>query len=122
MVPTAGRRANERGVGDARSSTRIADTGGCLAETAVTESRLDILIETKHVLRDSLKLGDRVHGFDSGTPLFGSLPELDSMAVVTVITALEERFDIVIDDEEISAATFESLGSLSAMIARKLSG
>lgn len=78
------------------------------------------LDETTQVLRDTLKLGDRANGFDAATPLFGSLPELDSMAVVTVITALEDRFDIVIDDDEISAATFETLGSLSALVERKL--
>jgi acyl carrier protein len=52
--------------------------------------------------------------------LFGSLPELDSMAVVAVITALEERFGFEVDDDEITAETFETVGSLSAFVAGKL--
>jgi acyl carrier protein len=51
--------------------------------------------------------------------LLGSLPELDSMAVVSLIAALEAQFDIAIDDDEISASTFETLGSLAAFVARK---
>src|SRR3546814_11540676 len=44
----------------------------------------------KRVLQETLQLGDRVERFDPSTPLFGSIPECDSMAVVTVVTALEE--------------------------------
>jgi acyl carrier protein len=50
-------------------------------------------------------------------PLLGSLPELDSMAVVSVMGALEEHFDIAISDDDISASTFETLGSLAAFVA-----
>jgi acyl carrier protein len=74
----------------------------------------------KDVLRESLELGDQVDGFDEGTPLFESLVELDSMAIVTVVLALEERFDIAIEDDEIGAETFETLGSLSDFIEGKL--
>jgi acyl carrier protein len=74
----------------------------------------------KLVLRDTLQLGDRVASFDAETPLFGSLPELDSMAVVNVVTALEEHFGFEIEDDEITAETFETLGSLSAFVAGKL--
>ena len=72
------------------------------------------------ILIQSLQLGQRANAFDESTPLLGSLPELDSMAVVTVITALEEHFGFIVDDDEISAATFESLGSLSRFVERKL--
>lgn len=51
--------------------------------------------------------------------LFGSLPELDSMAVATVLTALEDRFDIIIDDDEVTGDLFETVGSLAAFIAAK---
>lgn len=81
---------------------------------------MNVLEETKLVLRDTLKLGERASNFDASTPLFGSLPELDSMAVVTVITALEERFDIVVEDDEISAETFETVGSLTSLVEQKL--
>jgi len=77
------------------------------------------LDQVKTILIDVLGLGDAGRGLDADSPLLGSLPELDSMAVVSLIAALEERFDIAIDDDEISASTFETLGSLAAFVARK---
>jgi acyl carrier protein len=59
---------------------------------------------------------------DAATLLLGAIPELDSMAVVNLITALEEQFGITVDDDEIGAATFETLGSLSAFVEQKLAG
>jgi len=76
--------------------------------------------EIKMVLRDTLQLGDRASTFDASTPLFGSLPELDSMAVVALITAIEERFDLIVEDDEITAEVFETVGSLSDFVERKL--
>src|SRR3546814_587264 len=70
----------------------------------------------KRVLQETLQLGDRVERFDPSTPLFGSIPEFDSMAVVTVVTALEEQFDIAVDDDDISADIFETLGSLARFV------
>lgn len=75
----------------------------------------------KMVLGDTLQLGNRVQTFNESTPLLGSLPELDSMAVVSVITALEEHFGFTVHDDEISADTFQTLGSLSAFVDQKLS-
>ena len=54
------------------------------------------------------------------SPLLGALPELDSMAVVGIITAMEETFGFSIDDDEISADSFETFGSLIAFVERKL--
>lgn len=72
-------------------------------------------------LRETLGLTEaRVAAFDAGTPLFGALPELDSMAVATVLTDLEDRLGIIIDDDEIDAETFETFGALAAFLARKL--
>jgi acyl carrier protein len=51
--------------------------------------------------------------------LLGNLPELDSMAVVSLIGALEDHFDIEIGDDDISASTFETLGSLSDFVTAK---
>jgi acyl carrier protein len=51
--------------------------------------------------------------------LFGELPEFDSMAVVNVVTALEERFGIVVEDDEISAETFETVGALARFVDSK---
>ena len=74
----------------------------------------------KNLLKDTLQLGNRADNFDKSTPLLGSLPELDSMAVVSVITAIEEKFDVEVDDDEITAETFETVGSLADFIDRKI--
>ncbi len=76
----------------------------------------------KQVLGETLQLGERARGLQETTGLLGSLPELDSMAVVTVITALEDAFGIVVDDDEISAANFETVGTLTRFVDHKLAG
>lgn len=74
----------------------------------------------RDILRETLQLGDRADNFTTDTPLLGSIPELDSMAVITVITAIEEQFDFIVEDDEIDAAAFESVGSLSDFVDEKL--
>jgi acyl carrier protein len=65
------------------------------------------------VLVDVLGLPkSRVDGFDESTPLFGALPEFDSMAVAGLLTELEERLGIVIEDHEVDADMLESYGAL----------
>jgi len=78
------------------------------------------LDEVKNVLIDTLNLGPAGQALQADSPLLGSLPELDSMAVVTLIGALEEHFGIMIDDDDISASTFETLGSLAAFVNAKM--
>jgi acyl carrier protein len=56
------------------------------------------------------------------TPLLGAIPDLDSMAVVSIITALEEQFGFSVHDDEISAENFETFGSLVAFVEQKLNG
>lgn len=75
--------------------------------------------EIKGILRESLQLGGRADRLDAGTRLLGSLPELDSMAVLTVLTAIEERFGITVNDDEISADTFATVGSLRDYVSQK---
>lgn len=79
------------------------------------------LEEVKNILGDVLSLGERRHTLAADSVLLGNIPELDSMAVVNVITALEEYFDFSVDDDEISARTFETLGSLTRFVEQKLS-
>ncbi len=74
----------------------------------------------KNILADTLNLGDRKKFLDAESALLGSLPELDSMAVIGLITGLEEYFGIVVEDDEISAKTFATLGSLAAFVDQKL--
>jgi acyl carrier protein len=78
------------------------------------------LDEVRDILSDVLSLGERKSSLNVDSGLLGSIPELDSMAVVNVITALEEHFGIMVDDDEISARTFETLGSLTIFIEQKL--
>ncbi|RZA31335.1 MAG: acyl carrier protein [Lysobacteraceae bacterium] len=75
--------------------------------------------ETKTILIDVLSLGENGRRLDADSPLLGALPELDSMAVISLIAALEEHFDIAIDDDDISASTFATLGTLAAFVASK---
>ncbi len=72
--------------------------------------------QVKTVLTEVLGLGQRGSALKTDTALLGALPELDSMAVATVLTALEESFDLVIDDGDLSAETFETVGSLTAFV------
>lgn len=81
---------------------------------AVFESTLAVLDRT-------LSLGGRGRLFERSTRLLGNLPELDSLAVVSVIAELEQQFGIQIEDDEISADTFETVGSLVELIEQKLS-
>ena len=83
---------------------------------------MDIQIEVLRILDDVLSLGGRARQFGPQTPLLGSIPELDSMAVVTLITTLEERFGVIVDDDEISGDTFATVGSLTDFVAGKLAG
>jgi acyl carrier protein len=71
------------------------------------------------ILADTLQLADGGSGLEADTPLLGALPELDSMAVVTVITAIEENFGFVVEDDEISAETFATFGTLVCFVQDK---
>jgi acyl carrier protein len=76
--------------------------------------------EVINVLADVLNIGARAEKWDSATALLGSAPELDSMAVVTVIGALEDHFGISVADDEVSAEMFATVGSLSSFVESKL--
>ena len=60
------------------------------------------------------------HSFTSGTGLLGAIPEFDSMAVVSIITSLEDSFGFAVDDDEIDASVFETVGTLVAFVEGKL--
>lgn len=74
------------------------------------------------VLIDTLELAQSPDALTSDTALFGSLPELDSFGVVALVGALEDRFDITIDDDEFGAELFETVGTLTAFVDGKLAG
>lgn len=72
------------------------------------------------ILEQTLSLGARAAQLTPTSKLLGAIPELDSMAVVHVLTALEERFGITVDDDEIDGQTFATFGTLAAFVESKL--
>lgn len=80
---------------------------------------MDDLEKMKGILRDTLQIGTRVDDMNDQSLLFGSIPEFDSVAVVSVVTSIEYEYKIKITDEELSADVFETLGSLRRFIASK---
>lgn len=76
---------------------------------------LDVSGIVRAVLRDVLAIdAERAASFHTGTPLFGALPELDSMAVAGLLTELEDRLGIMIDDEDVDGDLLATFGSLTA--------
>jgi acyl carrier protein len=78
----------------------------------------DTLDRVKVVLVKTLGIQDRAQTLDASTELFGSLPELDSMAVVALAVNLEREFDFEIDDEDFNGEVFETIGTLAEFLER----
>ncbi len=76
--------------------------------------------EVLSILDEVLSLKGRSSGFGASTPLLGAMPELDSMAVVALLTSLEDHFGFSVDDDEIEGATFATVGSLVDFVEKKL--
>jgi acyl carrier protein len=83
---------------------------------------METLARIRSILRDSLNIGARAEGLTPESGLLGSVPEFDSMAVVSVVTMIEEEFGITIEDDELSADTFATVGALTSFVAGKLNG
>ncbi|QSR32546.1 acyl carrier protein [Nocardioides sp. S5] len=71
------------------------------------------------VLVSTLGIEDQAQSLDASTPLFGELPELDSLGVVELAAALEERFDIEVADDDVTGDVFQTVGSLAGFVAQK---
>jgi acyl carrier protein len=84
------------------------------------EFSLKTQTEVLSILDEILSLNGRSASFSAKTPLLGAIPELDSMAVVALLTQLEERFGFSVDDDEIDGATFASVGSLVEFVDQKM--
>ena len=80
-----------------------------------------LMEEVKALLKNTLILGDEIDRLDADSPLLGSFRELDSVGVMSVVTAIEDEFDVEVDDAEISTEVFRSLGSLVAFVEQKMS-
>jgi acyl carrier protein len=80
---------------------------------------LDTTSELTQLLLHVLGIGAGARSFNADTPLLGAVPELDSMAVASLLGALEERFGFSIADDEIDGSTFATFGSLVAFVDAK---
>ncbi len=78
------------------------------------------LEQVRNILRDALSLGIRADVLDAASPLLGAIPEFDSMAVVAVLTMLEDQFGFTVEDDEVSADVFQTMGALVEFVDRKL--
>jgi acyl carrier protein len=78
------------------------------------------LEEAIALIQECLQLDD-VSDFDQNTELLGSIPEFDSMAIVTILTTIEDNYGVMIEDDEIDADVFETLGTLMTFVQSKLS-
>lgn len=76
--------------------------------------------EVTEILQSVLQLEESSATLTPETGLLGEIPEFDSMAVVTVLTALEENYGFFVDDDEVDAETFETVGSLVRFVEEKL--
>lgn len=83
---------------------------------------MDLMQEVKVVLDEVLSLNGRSAAFTRDTHLLGAIPELDSMAVVSLITRLEEHFGLVVDDDDMDGSTFATVGALVDFVDAKLAG
>ena len=81
---------------------------------------MDVTQVVQRILDEVLSLNGRSATFTRQTPLLGAIPELDSMAVVTLITTLEEQFGLTVDDDDIDGSTFATVGSLTDFVSDKL--
>ncbi|MBI4696624.1 MAG: acyl carrier protein [Gammaproteobacteria bacterium] len=76
--------------------------------------------QLKAILGDVLGLKDRGAALTPDSGLMGTLPEFDSMAVVSILTAIEERFGVTVSDDEVDAEIFQTVGSLLAFVTDKV--
>jgi acyl carrier protein len=73
----------------------------------------------KAIIVKTLGIEDRASTLNASTPLFGSMPELDSFAVVQLLASLEEEFGFEVDGSEFSGEIFETVGSLAEFVRQK---
>jgi acyl carrier protein len=81
---------------------------------------MDARKELLSLLNETLNLEGRASGFQNDTPLLGALPEMDSMGVVAILTALEDKFGMAIDYDEIEGSVFQTFGTLLNFVTGKI--
>jgi acyl carrier protein len=106
----------------ARRRGAAARGAGRGARATLEREGMDVAAEVAKILDEVLRLGDRARQLDAATPLLGAIPELDSMAVVAVLTAFEERLGMTVEDDEVDGAAFATFGALCEFARAKLGG
>jgi acyl carrier protein len=86
----------------------------------MSSAQVNIEGEVIKTLRSVLALGPASAPLRGDSALMGTVAELDSMAVVSILTALEDKFGFIVDDDEIDGRTFASVASLTAFVQSKL--
>lgn len=81
---------------------------------------MSVIKQVEIILSTVLHLANDQGQLTTNTSLIGAIPEFDSMAVVSIITAIEDTFGFVVEDDEIDASVFETVGSLVAFVEGKL--
>jgi acyl carrier protein len=82
--------------------------------------RMVSLDELKAIVAGILQIGNSLDGMGPDAALLGGIPEFDSMAVVSILTALEDNYGMIIDDDDVTAENFETLGALLAFVNESL--
>ena len=95
-----------------RKARNLARNGGSTVDATLRALLADVLGLPKK----------RIDAFDADTELFGALPEFDSLAVATLLTGLEEKLNILIEDDDVEAEDFMTFGRLLAFAQRKVRG
>lgn len=81
---------------------------------------MDVRTELLSLIDSTLNLGGRGMSFDDATPLIGAVPELDSMGVVSLLTAFEDRLGFTVEDDEIDGSIFQTFGTLLEFVKGKV--
>jgi acyl carrier protein len=103
--------------GDTSENARMAS-----ADTALETSRAELDTTLKSIIADILGIdAAQANAMDADSGLFGHLPELDSMAVAGLLTEMEDRLDIIIEDDDVDGEMLETYGGLLAFAEAKLS-
>lgn len=101
------------------STNPALEDADALSDAVSSRTRIDA--ELKSILSDVLGLdAGQVNDFSPETGLFGHLPELDSMAVAGLLTEIEDRLDIIIEDDELDGEMLETYGGLLTFAETKL--
>ncbi len=106
---------------DAVSANDITATEEPGSQSGLPPSRIEIDRALRNIIIDVLALDeDQVAEFDGESGLFGHLPELDSMAVATLLTEIEDQLHIRIEDDEVDGEMLETFGVLLSFIEMKI--